>query len=105
MIVRACQVASPTPTASRPRFRSDTVLCDSGIAFRWQKGAERIPFALSVSLASMLNASRASDYGGSCSSAPRVLDESQGQVHLGQTGTLALRMFGRGQQLVATSIS
>jgi hypothetical protein len=39
------------------------------------------------------------------SRAPRVSGESQGQVDLGHTGSLALRVSGPGQQSVTTSIS
>lgn len=39
------------------------------------------------------------------SATPWVLGESQGQVHLGQTGTLALRMSGVRQLPVASSTS
>lgn len=39
------------------------------------------------------------------SATPWVLGESQGQVHLGQTGTLALRMSGVRQLPVSSSTS
>ena len=42
---------------------------------------------------------------GGVSGAPWVSRESQGQVHLGQTGTLALRMSGFSQLRVSSSIS
>ena len=41
----------------------------------------------------------------SVSGAPWVSRESQGQVHLGQTGTLALRMSGVSQLRISSSIS
>lgn len=39
------------------------------------------------------------------SATPWVSGQSQGQVHLGQTGTLALRMSGVGQLPVPSSTS